>query len=49
MLKLLTTPKFTNEAVRFAAACGALTTLSPGAIAAQPLLEDIESLVAESG
>jgi fructokinase len=49
MLELLTTPKNTNDAVKFAAACGALTTLKPGAIAAQPTLEEVEKLVEEQG
>lgn len=47
--KLLHSPDVVEKAVAFAAACGALTTLSSGAIAAQPKLAEIEKLVAERG
>lgn len=35
----------TTQAVNFAAACGALTTLAGGAIAAQPKLREVQQLV----
>jgi sugar/nucleoside kinase (ribokinase family) len=34
-----------KQAVRFAAACGALTTLDAGAIRSQPSLKEIEDMV----
>lgn len=45
--ELLQTPEVVKAAVAFAAATGALTTLKPGAIAAQPKLADIEELASE--
>ena len=48
LLELLECPEETLEAVRFAAATGALTTQRGGAIAAQPSLAEIEKLVAEA-
>jgi sugar/nucleoside kinase (ribokinase family) len=45
MRELLTSPEDTRLAVEFAAACGAITTLNPGAIAAQPKLHQVEELV----
>lgn len=43
--KLLASPESMDAAVKFAAACGALTTTSAGAIAAQPKLTDVEKMV----
>ena len=48
LLELLECPEEALEAVRFAAATGALTTQRGGAIAAQPSLVEIEQLVAEA-
>ena len=45
MRELLTSGDDTQLAVEFAAACGAITTLNPGAIAAQPKLHQVEEMV----
>lgn len=37
-----------RRAVEFAAACGAFTTTKPGAIDAQPTLEEAEKLLSSS-
>jgi hypothetical protein len=41
-------PSKLREAVVFGAATGALTCTRPGAIGAQPTLDEVEALVAES-
>jgi hypothetical protein len=46
--RLLSDPKALKEAVVFAAATGALTCTKPGAIAAQPSLEQVQGLFEES-
>lgn len=48
LLELLECPKEALQAVRFAAATGALTTQRGGAIDAQPSLKEIEDLVAKT-
>lgn len=48
LLELLECPEEALEAVRFAAATGALTTQRGGAIDAQPTLQEIENLVAQA-
>ena len=45
MFELLTSHADAKLAVEFAAACGALTTQNPGAIAGQPKLEEVQELV----
>ena len=45
MKELLTSGDDTKLAVEFAAACGAITTLNPGAIAAQPKLPQVQEMV----
>lgn len=45
MFEMLTNPEDAKLAVEFAAACGALTTQNPGAIAAQPKLQEVQELV----
>jgi hypothetical protein len=46
---LLATAADMRKAVEFASACGALTTLKPGAIAAQPRLDAIQELAKQRG
>uniref|UniRef100_A0A383WKL7 Carbohydrate kinase PfkB domain-containing protein n=1 Tax=Tetradesmus obliquus TaxID=3088 RepID=A0A383WKL7_TETOB len=46
--RLLSDPKALKEAVVFAAATGALTCTKPGAIAAQPSLQQVQALFEES-
>jgi hypothetical protein len=46
--RLLSDPKTLKEAVVFAAATGALTCTKPGAIAAQPSLQQVQALFEES-
>ncbi|NEP00017.1 MAG: carbohydrate kinase [Symploca sp. SIO2E9] len=41
-LKCLATPESARDTVRYACAVGALTTLKPGAIAAQPTAQEVE-------
>jgi hypothetical protein len=48
LLELLQLPDEALQAVRFAAATGALTTQRGGAIDAQPELKEIEQLVAKT-
>lgn len=44
-LKCIATPESAKNAVRYASAVGALTTLTPGAIAAQPTAVEVEAFL----
>ncbi|HBB30803.1 MAG TPA: carbohydrate kinase [Cyanobacteria bacterium UBA8803] len=44
-LKCLATPESTQNVVKYASAVGALTTLKPGAIAAQPTAQEVEAFL----
>jgi len=48
-LKCLATPESAKNVVRYATAVGALTTLKPGAIAAQPTLSEVEAFLKKIG
>jgi fructokinase len=48
-LKSFATFESARDVVRYASAVGALTTLKPGAIAAQPTAEEVEAFLRESG
>lgn len=48
-LKCLATPESAKNVVRYATAVGALTTLKPGAIAAQPTLSEVEVFLKKIG
>jgi fructokinase len=48
-LKALATPESARNVVKYASAVGALTTLKPGAIAAQPTASDVELFLKDLG
>jgi fructokinase len=48
-LKGLATPEAARNVMRYASAVGALTTLKPGAIAAQPTAEEVEAFLKGKG
>jgi fructokinase len=48
-LKCLATPESARDVVKYASAVGGLTTLKPGAIAAQPTRREVEAFLKENG
>ena len=46
---LVADPTRLRRAVQFATACGAATCTKPGAIGAQPTLQEVEALLAQHG
>jgi fructokinase len=48
-LKSFATPESAQKVVKYASAVGALTTLKPGAIAAQPTAEEVEAFLKKIG
>jgi fructokinase len=48
-LKSFATPESVQKVVKYASAVGALTTLKPGAIAAQPTAEEVEAFLKKIG
>lgn len=48
-LKILATAESTRDVVKYASAVGGLTTLKPGAIAAQPTATEVETFLKEIG
>lgn len=48
-LKSFATPESARDVVKYASAVGALTTLNPGAIAAQPTASEVEVFLKEKG
>jgi fructokinase len=48
-LKCLATPESARDVVKYASAVGGLTTLKPGAIAAQPTQREVETFLKENG
>jgi fructokinase len=49
LYKSFETPESVRDVVRYASAVGALTTLKPGAIAAQPTAAEVEAFLQEKG
>lgn len=48
-LKCLATPESARDVVKYASAVGGLTTLKPGAIAAQPTRREVEAFLKDNG